>query len=74
MSWKSRSETTPREEPRVRASAMEVFRLLPRTNCGACGEKTCMAFAAKLASDEARLEECTPLDASAREQLRRKLS
>jgi len=67
--WKRRSEITPREQPRVRASALEVFKSLPGTNCGACGDKTCMAFAVKLASGEARLEECPPLDVSARERL-----
>lgn len=71
--WERRSGIEPQERPRVRASALEVFRQLPRTNCGVCGEKTCMAFAVKLASGEARLEECTPLDASARERLRRQL-
>jgi len=67
--WERRSEIAPREQPRVRASALEVLRSLPRTNCGECGEKTCMAFAVKLTSGQARLEECTPLDASARVQL-----
>jgi ArsR family metal-binding transcriptional regulator len=69
--WERRSEITPRDEPRARASALEVYRLLPRTNCGACGEKTCMAFAVKLTSGAARLYECPPLDASALEQLQR---
>jgi ArsR family metal-binding transcriptional regulator len=32
-------------------------------------EKTCMAFAVKLASGAARLDECPPLDALALEQL-----
>jgi ArsR family metal-binding transcriptional regulator len=67
--WDRRSEITPREQPRVRAPALDVFKSLPKTNCGDCGEKTCMAFAVKLASGQARLKECPPLDASARERL-----
>jgi ArsR family metal-binding transcriptional regulator len=67
--WKRRSEITPREQPWVRASALEVFKSLPGTNCAACGHKTCMAFAVKVASGEARLDECPPLDVPARERL-----
>ena len=42
-------------------SPIDIYKFLPRTNCGECGEKTCMAFATKLASREARLEDCPPL-------------
>jgi ArsR family metal-binding transcriptional regulator len=67
--WKRRSEITPREERRSRASSLEVYKSLPRTNCGECGEKTCMAFAVKLTSGAAELGECPALETSAREQL-----
>jgi len=42
-------------------SPIDIYKLLPRTNCGECGERTCMAFATKLASREARLKDCPPL-------------
>ncbi|UCC34068.1 MAG: acetyl-CoA decarbonylase/synthase complex subunit gamma [Candidatus Bathyarchaeota archaeon] len=42
-------------------SPIDIYKFLPRTNCGECGEKTCMAFATKLASREARLSDCPPL-------------
>ncbi len=42
-------------------SPIEIYKYLPKTNCGKCGEKTCMAFATKLANREARLEECPEL-------------
>lgn len=71
--WERRSEIRPREESRVRAPAFDVYKLLPRTNCGACGEKTCLAFAVKLTSGAARPNECTALEASALEQLRQTL-
>jgi ArsR family metal-binding transcriptional regulator len=67
--WDKRSEITPREQPRVRTPTLEILKSLPRTNCGDCGEKTCMAFAVKLASGDARPDECPPLDESARKQL-----
>ncbi len=42
-------------------SPIDVYRLLPRTNCKECGEENCMAFAAKLVNREAALENCPPL-------------
>ena len=40
---------------------MKVYPLLPKTNCGICGPKTCMGFAVQLCERSAALEECTPL-------------
>ncbi|MEM1606622.1 MAG: acetyl-CoA decarbonylase/synthase complex subunit gamma [Candidatus Bathyarchaeia archaeon] len=42
-------------------SPLDVYMLLPRTNCGKCGEKNCMAFATKVVNREAPIEICTPL-------------
>jgi len=39
---------------------MEIYKLLPQTNCKKCGE-TCMGFAFKLLSKELTLDKCTPL-------------
>lgn len=43
-------------------SVMELYQLLPKTNCKECGKSTCMAFAAALLSSEAEVSDCTPLD------------
>jgi len=40
---------------------MEIYKLLPKTNCKKCGEQTCMSFAFKLINREKKLEDCTPL-------------
>ncbi|RJP75664.1 MAG: Fe-S cluster protein [Candidatus Abyssobacteria bacterium SURF_17] len=40
---------------------LDIFKLLPRTNCGKCGLATCMAFAAALANGETVLEKCVEL-------------
>ncbi|MDI9610538.1 MAG: (Fe-S)-binding protein [Archaeoglobaceae archaeon] len=40
---------------------MEVYKLLPKTNCKKCGEQTCMSFAFKLINREKKLEDCKPL-------------
>jgi acetyl-CoA decarbonylase/synthase complex subunit gamma len=42
-------------------SPIDVYMLLPRTNCKKCGQENCMAFATKLVNRELSLELCTPL-------------
>lgn len=37
---------------------MDVYKHLPGTNCGKCGETNCMAFATKLIERQASIEEC----------------
>ena len=40
---------------------LDVFRLLPGTNCKECGEPTCLAFATKLVQQEKNVGQCLPL-------------
>lgn len=47
--------------PAKELSPIEIYRLLPGTNCKECGETNCMAFAAKMVNREASLDECKPL-------------
>ncbi|UCH57240.1 MAG: acetyl-CoA decarbonylase/synthase complex subunit gamma [Candidatus Bathyarchaeota archaeon] len=47
--------------PAKELSPIEVYKMLPGTNCKECGETNCMAFAAKLVNREATLQECPPL-------------
>lgn len=42
-------------------SPINVYKLLPKTNCGECGEANCMAFAAKVVNREVNIESCPPL-------------
>jgi acetyl-CoA decarbonylase/synthase complex subunit gamma len=39
-------------------SGLDIFKLLPKTNCGDCSVPTCMAFAMKLAQKQAELSQC----------------
>ena len=39
-------------------TGIEIFKLLPKTNCKECGEPTCLAFAMKLAAGKAELVLC----------------
>lgn len=47
--------------PRESISPIDVYKLLPRTNCKECGEENCMAFATKLVNREVILDQCKPL-------------
>lgn len=40
---------------------LDVYKLLPQTNCGQCGENNCLAFATKLVERTVTLEKCPPL-------------
>jgi ArsR family metal-binding transcriptional regulator len=46
--WERRAQITPSDEMREKPPALEIFKRLPRTNCGACGEATCLAFAVRV--------------------------
>lgn len=59
--WARRAEIEPSEAVRRRPSHLALFELLPRTNCGECGESTCYNFALKLAIGQASLADCTRL-------------
>ncbi|MFW9917352.1 MAG: acetyl-CoA decarbonylase/synthase complex subunit gamma [Candidatus Thorarchaeota archaeon] len=44
-----------------KAEPLQIQKLLPRTNCGICGEKTCLSFAMKVRAKDLDLKACTPL-------------
>jgi acetyl-CoA decarbonylase/synthase, CODH/ACS complex subunit gamma len=50
-------------------SGIQIFKLLPKTNCGQCGSPTCLAFAMALAAGKAELEKCPTISDEAKEQL-----
>lgn len=39
-------------------TGLDVFKQLPRTNCGDCGEPSCLAFAMKVANGDASFDSC----------------
>jgi ArsR family metal-binding transcriptional regulator len=59
--WMDRESLTPLYAPRKRLVAMEIYQLLPQTNCKVCGQPTCFAFASKITVGEAQVRACTPL-------------
>jgi ArsR family metal-binding transcriptional regulator len=63
--WEHRAElvavTTYKRTPRP----LDVWSLLPQSNCKRCGEATCMAFAVGLLQQTRELNECLPLQEDA---------
>ena len=42
-------------------SPIDIYMLLPKTNCKECGEDNCMAFATKVVNREVSISQCLPL-------------
>jgi len=55
---KEREGITPTLRKHARLDPLTVYRELPQTNCGECGEVTCMAFAARVVSRELTADGC----------------
>jgi len=50
-------------------TALEIYKLLPKTNCRECGFSTCLAFAMQIAAGKAGIDQCPPASDEARETL-----
>ena len=50
-------------------TGLEIFKLLPKTNCKKCGMPTCLAFAMALAQKRVRLDDCPDVSQEAKEKL-----
>jgi ArsR family metal-binding transcriptional regulator len=54
---------TPVFKAQPTLTVLDIFRSLPRSNCGLCGSPTCMAFAAGIHRRENIPASCSPLRA-----------
>jgi acetyl-CoA decarbonylase/synthase complex subunit gamma len=50
-------------------TGLEIYKLLPQTNCKDCNFPTCLAFAMKLAAKQAELKDCPHVSEEAKEKL-----
>src|SRR5512135_600780 len=50
-------------------SGIQIYKLLPKTNCKDCGLPTCLAFAMKLAAKQIELSACPHVSPEAKAQL-----
>src|SRR4030043_1323862 len=59
--WEHREELVAITARKHAPGPLDLWTLLPQTNCKKCGEATCMAFACNLLLQGRELEECQPM-------------
>lgn len=59
--WEHRQELTAVTSARRAPRHLDVYALLPQTNCKQCGEANCLAFAVLLIQQKRTLDECFPM-------------
>jgi ArsR family metal-binding transcriptional regulator len=59
--YENRSDIKPNYEEKVKVTALQIYGWLPKSNCRACGEATCLAFAVRLLQGVQKLDACIPL-------------
>lgn len=59
--WDRRQEIAPSYARRERLTPLPIFELLPKGDCRACGQSTCLAFAVEVAAERQSVLRCAPL-------------
>jgi ArsR family metal-binding transcriptional regulator len=62
--WQNRQNISPCFDERRLATTIDLFKLLPKTNCKQCGFPTCIVFADALRNGQVQLEDCRLLSES----------
>ncbi|MHC4480863.1 MAG: acetyl-CoA decarbonylase/synthase complex subunit gamma [Planctomycetota bacterium] len=50
-------------------TGLDIYKLLPQTNCGDCGVPTCLAFAMKVAAKQSAMDECPHVSEDSMEEM-----
>ena len=61
QTYENRDRIEPNFSMAAELKALDIFKLLPGTNCKKCGEPTCLAFAVKLVGRDIEITKCDPL-------------
>jgi ArsR family metal-binding transcriptional regulator len=61
VTWEKRVELVAVTAKKRAPRHLDIWELLPRSNCGQCGESTCLAFAVAVIQQKRSLAECSPL-------------
>jgi ArsR family metal-binding transcriptional regulator len=59
--YEKRDQIEPNYSKGADLKALDIFKLLPGTNCKECGELACLAFAVKLVAQDIDVMKCAPL-------------
>jgi len=60
--WNRRREIKPSFGVASKPRVLNILKLLPKMNCGKCGDPTCMVFAVRISEHAARPQDCPLLD------------
>jgi len=58
QTYEHRDRIQPSDRSRRILTVLEIYKLLPRKNCGECGEPACMGFAVKVLADSQEIRAC----------------
>jgi ArsR family metal-binding transcriptional regulator len=72
--WEIREDIEPRFAATSKPQVLECLKLLPKTNCRQCGQKTCMVFASLLTEGVKGPEDCPAMDDRGKVKLRKYLA
>ena len=67
--WKNREEITPKYTAAPWPQSANILRLLPKTDCGQCGQPTCIAFASMVVDGYKNAKDCPTMSPEARKEL-----
>lgn len=59
--WEKRESISPNYEKKASPTVPQFYSWLPKTNCGECGEASCLAFATLILTGKQSIENCKPL-------------
>jgi ArsR family metal-binding transcriptional regulator len=59
--YAKRDQIEPNYSMAAELKALDIFKLLPGTNCKRCGEPSCLALAVKLVGRDIEITKCDPL-------------
>ncbi len=59
--YENKDEIKPSDEMRKLPSPIEIYKYLPKINCGKCNEVTCLSFANKLINNKTKPRNCVHL-------------
>ena len=68
--WENRASITPKYDGKAKPHILEIYKLLPKTNCRKCGQPTCMMFALLATEGIKGNRDCPELDGDSGEKLK----
>lgn len=69
QTWRKRDTLAPNFETPAQPRIFDILKLLPKTNCGECGQPTCMVFASLAVQGVKGADDCPPLDDRNRDEI-----